>query len=148
MEITIHNESKVKAEGKQRNACAKPVFCIDTGEVYSSVIDAAKAIGVHSSTMSWALTGRQQTCKGKRYCYVANITEHLDEIAEKMRVRETKVRAYDEILYAQEALQRATENYESRKAKVEKIKQMLEKEIELLEQAELELNNLKLKEAM
>lgn len=148
MEITIHNESKAKAEGNLRNKNAKPVFCIDTGEVYSSVTDAAEAVGVHTSTMVWALTGRTQKCKGKRYCYVSHITEHLDEIANNMRKRETKVRAYDEMIYAQHAYLRATENYESRKAKVEKIKQMLEKEMELLEQAELELNNLKLKEAM
>ena len=142
MEITIHNESKAKVEGLRRNANAKPVFCIDTGEVYSSVTDAAEAIGVHTSTLVWALTGRQKTCKGKRYCYVSHITEHLDEIANKMRERETKVQAYDEMIYAQHALQRAVENYESRKAKVEKIQHMLEKEKELLVQAEAELNRL------
>ena len=140
MEITIQKESKAIAEGMPRNSNAKPVFCIDTGEVYSSATDAAKAIGVHKSTLVWALTGRQQKCKGKRYCYVANITEHLDEIANKMRERETKVQAYDEMMYAQQAYQRAVENYESRKAKVEKIKHMLEKEMELLSQAEAELN--------
>lgn len=142
MEITIHNESKAKAEGNLRNKNAKPVFCIDTGEVYSSVTDAAEAVGVHTSTMVWALTGRTQKCKGKRYCYVSHITEHLGEIANKMRERETKVQAYDEMMYAQHAYQHAVENYESRKAKVERVKLLLEKEMELLAQAETELNRL------
>ena len=99
MTITVQNSSEIKnVQGIPRNANAKPVFCIDTGEVFASVTDAAISAGAHLSTMVWNLTERQKTCKGKRYCYLSKVTEHLDEISESMRERETKVKAYDELV--------------------------------------------------
>lgn len=99
MTITVQNSSEIKnVQGESRNGNVKPVFCIDTGEVFASVTDAAIAANANPSTMSWCLTQRQKTCKGKRYCYLSKVTEHLDEISESMRERETKVKAYDELI--------------------------------------------------
>ena len=99
MTITVQSASKIKnVRGESRNTNAKPVFCIDTGEVFASVTDAAIAANANPSTMSWCLTERQKTCKGKRYCYLSKVTEHLDEISECMREREIKVKAYDELV--------------------------------------------------
>lgn len=99
MTITVQNASEIKnVRGELRNTNAKPVFCIDTGEVFASVTDAAIAANANPSTMSWCLTERQKTCKGKRYCYLSKVTEHLDEISECMREREIKVKAYDELV--------------------------------------------------
>ena len=99
MTITVQSASEIKnVRGESRNTNAKPVFCIDTGEVFASVTDAAIAANANPSTMSWCLTERQKTCKGKRYCYLSKVIEHLDEISECMRVRETKVKAYDKLI--------------------------------------------------
>lgn len=102
MTITVQNASEIKnVQGMPRNTNAKPVFCIDTGEVFASVTDAAVSVNANPSTMSWCLTERQKTCKGKRYCYLSKVIEHLDEIAECMRERETKLKAYDELVKQQ-----------------------------------------------
>ena len=148
MTIPVQNTSEVNAKGKQRNANAKPVFCIDTGEVYASMLDAAEAVGVNPTAISWVITGKSKTCKGKRYCLISKIAEHIDEIAECVRIRETKVNAYNEIMFRQQAQQRATENYEKHKAACEKLAEKLENEKSLLAKAEAELSNLQLKEAV
>ena len=148
MTITVQNTSEVNAKGKQRNANAKPVFCIDTGEVYASMTDAAEAVGVSLPSMTQTISGKSKTCKGKRYCLVRDITEHIAEISECMRARENKINAYDEIMFRQQAQQRAMENYEKHKAACEKLAEKLENEKSLLAKAEAELSNLQLKEAV
>lgn len=52
MTVKIQNSSEIKAEGIHRNANAKPVICLDTGEVFASVTDAAIAANANPSTMS------------------------------------------------------------------------------------------------
>jgi hypothetical protein len=139
MTITIQKTSTVKTEGTRINGNCKPVLCITTGEIFSSASDAAEAMGVCASAMSWILTGRAKTCKGKRFCYVANVTEHLDEIAECMRAREQKVAAYNELMAQQEALHKAKEKYAKCKAKVEELTEALNKATHLMKEAESEL---------
>ena len=99
MTITVQNASEIKnVQGMPRNKNAKPVICMDTGEVYASATDAAEAAGVHLSTMVWNLTERQKTCKGKRYCYLVKISEHLDEFTANMQVLSEKAKKYDELI--------------------------------------------------
>ena len=83
--IIITNESTMTAEGKRSNGNCKPVLCIDTGVVYASVMDAAEKNGVHFITISMACLGKTKTCKGKRYCFVADMSEHYEEIAQYIR---------------------------------------------------------------
>lgn len=83
--VKIQGESKITATGRHTNGNAKPVFCIDTGEVFASVTDAAESAGAKPTTMTWCCTGRQQTCKGKRYCFVSEVSEHISEMAELIR---------------------------------------------------------------
>ena len=143
MTITVHKETNVSAKGNHRNRNCKPVFCITTGEIFSSVGDAAEAMGVDITTMSHALVGKIKVCKGKRFCYVANITEHLEEISQQTQSRNQKVLAYDEIFGRKEALNRATEKLAKHKARYEKLAKRLEREIDLMHEAEREVDKLK-----
>ena len=142
MTITIQKASNLKAQGVRTNGNCKPVFCITTGEVYASSIDAAKAIGVHPSTLSWAIT-KGSKCKGRKYCFITNVMAHLDEIAECNRIRETKVLAYDAIEERKQALYMASEKLAKHTAQVEKLEKMLEKEKALMAEATEKYNALK-----
>ncbi len=143
MKITVHNESIINATGKHNNRNAKPVFCITTGEVFASLADAAENVGVTPSSMSWAVNDRMKTCKGKRFCLIANVTDHLDEIAETIRIREEKLAKYNAIIAEeeriraeQEAKRKAQEELTKRKAEYEKKLAALEEAERLLREAE------------
>lgn len=140
--IYIQNESTIKAHGTHHRKNHKPVMCITTGEIYASVLDAAEANGVSYAAMSWVCCGKSKTCKGKRFCFVANVTEHLDEIAECMRIREAKAIAYDEINAKQEAVRKAKEKYERHQAKVAELQKALAEENALMYKARDELRAL------
>ena len=143
MTITVHNQTNVSAKGNHRNKNCKPVFCITTGEIFSSVTDAAETVGVHPVTMTCALGGKIKTCKGKRFCFVSEITEHLEEISQQTQNRNEKVIAYDKAMAKKEALSKATEKLAKHKARYEKLAQQLEREIDLIHEAEREVDSLK-----
>lgn len=48
----------------------KPIECIETGETYNSIREAAECIGVNPATLSGHLHGDQKTCKGHRYRFL------------------------------------------------------------------------------
>ena len=83
--INIQNEANINAKGEHTKRAAKPVICIDTGEVYASTTDAAEAAGVHITTMSSVCLGKIRTANGKRYCYLSRVTESLDSIVTRLR---------------------------------------------------------------
>lgn len=141
--IFIQNESTIKAHGTHHRKNHKPVMCITTGEIYASVLDAAEANGVSYAAMSWVCCGKSKTCKGKRFCFVANVTEHLDEIAECMRIREEKAKAYDEINAKQEAVRKAKAKYEHYTNRVAELEEQLKTEREFMHQAREELRALR-----
>lgn len=134
--ITITKTSTVQAIGKMRNGNSKPVFCITTGEIYTSAIDAANELGVSQSVLCLAASGKLKTCKGKRYCYVKDILANLNEICENARAREEKVTAYDKIVGNQQRKQALVE----RKAKLAAMQAKMEKEAMLIAQEEAELS--------
>lgn len=119
MNINIQKCSNVTVIGHHGHKNCKPVYCIDTGEMYASSIDAATANGVTQPTMSNALTGKTKTCNGKRYCYVAKMMEHLEEINEANRIRAAKVAAYDAEVERQNAIIKAEEERRNAIAKAE-----------------------------
>lgn len=140
--ITLTNEATIHASGKKRTKAAKPVFCISTGEVYASALDAAEASGVTIHAISACCLGKIKTSCGKRWCYIKDIENFLEEIATNMQTREVKIRAYDEIMHHQTAIDDAQAKVAKHKAAYDKLQQKLTKEFEALTLAQAELEEL------
>ena len=84
--INIQNEANINAEGKRSGkGCCKPIICIETGEVFSSVTDAAENAGVYGSEMSAHLTGKRRSIHKKHYCYLSRVNESLNTILTRLR---------------------------------------------------------------
>ena len=83
--INMQHEANIQAEGKLSGRSCKPVICLETGEVFSSMTDAAESIGVSIQHMSNHLTGRYRSIHGKHYCYVSRVTESLATILTRLR---------------------------------------------------------------
>lgn len=142
MTFNIQNASIINVEGHRTHKNCKAVYCITTGEVYASVADAAEAIGVTKTAMSWALSGRSKSCKGKRFCFINQIVEHLDEIASNNRSREAKVTAYNEMVEKQEKIRKAQTKVDKHDARIAELQEALEKEMSLRADAQSELDAL------
>lgn len=97
-EITIQKPAHIRGKGKCTNGNTNAVLCISTGEVYTSCTDAAMNNDTTVGQMSSVCRGRSHTTKGKRFCYVKDINEHLDEVAESIR----KANMYDELTTKEE----------------------------------------------
>ena len=48
----------------------KKVICLDTGETFDGVVDAARYLGVHPSSITGVLRGKYKTCKGFHFDYL------------------------------------------------------------------------------
>lgn len=120
--INIHNNANINAEGKLNSRHCKPVICLETGEVFTSVTDAAEKMGGIAQNLSTHLTGKRRSFAGKHFCYLYRATESLDAIVTRLRETSTmeedamKWRAYQA---EQEAIRRAEEKRieDERKAK-------------------------------
>ena len=133
--ITITKQANAQAIGYRSNGNCKPVYCITTGEVYASATDAAEKLGVSLAVLAHAASGKLKTAKGKRFCYIQHIMQHLEEIASNTKAREEKVAAYDKIVGKQ---QRKAE-LEARKSKLAIMQAKMEKEAMLIAQEEAAL---------
>lgn len=96
--ITRHSAVTINAKGKYTNRNCKPVLCVETGEIYASCKEAADAVGVTPSNISWTITGRMNTCKGMHFVLVDNIKEQLDRVTGVIRTKNTECKAKDEII--------------------------------------------------
>ena len=143
MTFNIQNASIINVEGHRTHKNCKAVYCITTGEVYASVADAAEQNGVTTTAMSWAVSGKSKSCKGKRFCFVSNIVEHLDEIATNSRSREAKVVAYNEMVEKQEKIRKAQAKVDKHDARIAELQEALNKEMALMTDAQNELLTLK-----
>lgn len=118
--INIQNEANIKAEGKLNSRHCKPVICIETGEVFTSVTDAAEKIGVSVQNMSNHMNGRNRTIHGKRYCYLSRVTENLDSIVTRLRETaavEEDAKRWKAYQAEQEAIRKAEEKRQAEIAK-------------------------------
>lgn len=104
--ITIHERATASAQGKKNSKHCKPVLCIDTGEIFSSVFDAAEHFGVSACNVSMACNGKLKTSAGKRFCFVAKTSENIDIIVSRIKANDeilAKAAAYDAMMAEQQA---------------------------------------------
>lgn len=151
--INIQNEANINAEGKLNCHRCKPVICLETGDVFTSIADAAERMGVHKSNMSQHLRGKLRTIKGKHYCYLSRATESLDVIVARLRetsAMEDDARKWREYQAEQEAIRKAEEKRiaDERKAKeeyeanVQKAINKIQRRHKMLERAKQQVNDI------
>lgn len=135
--VKVQGKSELTAKGIHTNGNTKPVFCITTGEVFTSVHDAARATGIAQSSLSYSLQDPARTCKGKKFCFVTDMAEHLEEMAECIR----KANEYDKIVAKKNAIKNAEENVKNTEENVAKYRAKLEKLRAQFEKATAEHDN-------
>lgn len=140
--ITLTSETTINANGIQRTKNAKPVFCIDTGEVFASATDAAEAYGVSVYAISTCCLGKVKTSCSKRWCYIKDMEKHLEEISISVQERNFKAKAYEDIMYKQTELDNVKEEVAKRKANYDKLQQRLNAEFEALTRAQARYDEL------
>lgn len=120
--ISMHGNANISASGKLNSAHCKPIICLETGEVFTSVTDAAEAFCCGSNNLSTHLTGKREHIKGYHFCYLSKATENLDMIMSRLRETssmEEDARKWREYQAEQEAIRKAEEKRieDERKAK-------------------------------
>jgi hypothetical protein len=78
---------------------------------------------------------------GMRLCLVSKIMENLEEITEQNRIRAEKVAAYDAMIAKQNAAKEAEEKLAIHRANCEKLRAKLEKEMQMMQEAEALVSN-------
>lgn len=51
---------------------AKTVQCVETGNIYNSVVEASKKTGIKRTALTECLRGRNKTCAKKHWKYISN----------------------------------------------------------------------------
>lgn len=136
MTINIKRAVNVTATGRHIHGACKPVYCITDGTIYASVTDVAEKIGAHITEVSKMVRGKQKTLRGKKYCFLANVMDHIGEISENIQTLNEKAAIYDAMIAEQNAKKEAAENLAKHKAKRDKLLAELEKEEQLVKEAE------------
>ena len=113
----IKKEAQVEVIGTSTHGCRKRVLCIDTGEIFASVRDAAEYFCTTSGQISRICReeGYYKTAKGKRFCYIGggtNTDDHLEEIVKKIKKNEEesseiriKAEKYDQMVGTMQKIQ-------------------------------------------
>ncbi len=138
--IVLTEKATVSAEGKHRNGNTKPVMCITTGEVYTSVTDAAEKNNTTLQNMSVCIRRQRKLRSGKRFCFVSEVNEHLEEMTSNLKTMatkyaelEAKAAAYDAWMAEQEAKRKAEEKRQARIADLSEKLERRRANCELLE---------------
>lgn len=131
--VNVQRASTIKAIGIRTNKNCRAVFCITTGEVYASVLDAAEANGIRQSAMSYLINNNGvQRNTGKKFCFISNIAEHLDEIAVNNRERQQKVMQYDAMTAKRAEMKKVSDEYEQYKKDFDSLRQKLAETTQLM----------------
>lgn len=155
-DIIISRESTMPAEGVHINGNSKPVFCVTTGQIWPSVTDAAKAIGVAPNNLSTAIH-KGSRCHGHVYKLMANAEESIPLMLARIQAlaeTEAKAAKWEAYEAEQEAARKAEEKRnadiakaEAKVARREEISRRkhaeADKADELLNEAKVELDILK-----
>lgn len=150
MTITIKNIATIHAEGTRNHGNCKEVFCKTTGKFYTSLSDAAHSVKGSVGTMSCAMKHRNGVYKGMKWCYVADIEAHLDDIATDIRENLEKVMVYDALMTIKEKVKKEEAIRAEHEAKIADIRQQIEElqnelmhEMVLSTEAEARISTLK-----
>ena len=166
-EIIINNKATVKANGELNSKHCKPVVRLHPFKVYTSVTDAAADIGVASHNMSAYLNNKKgKTIKGYKFCFLSEIEQHYDILAENSQslasenaANKEKARLWDKYQAEQNRLAQARQEHEERVAKanekvvrrnriVERIEAELAQAIARRDEAVNELNEINKEEVV
>lgn len=110
--INITTKSIIEAHGVHTNGNAKAIFCVEKGKAYTSMTDAAEALGCSIDSISNVIRGKQKTAKGYHVMLLSKANESLPMMAEQlseMDVLRAKAAAYDKMMAEQERIRKAEE---------------------------------------
>lgn len=133
-QITIQRKATINAIGEKTNGNTKPVLCLDTGIMYTSCTDAARENNCAQSEISMVCIGKRESVKGLRFCYLEDLTQHMDEIslalqkhsASLAEERQAKMLAEAEER-RQEAIAKASEKVDRKLEKYDRLTDRLNK---------------------
>lgn len=134
------NTGNFTATGIRHNRNCKPVFCISTGQIFTSITDAAEANDVTVSAMSLAVAKKSKICRGRRFCLVSEIPDNIHELAEAIRVGGEKAAKYDAIIAERNHKAEVVKRLERFKTKYTDLQREMEITKRQLDEAEAELN--------
>lgn len=143
--IIISNNATIKSTGEHTGSNYKPVVCITDNMTFNSVTDAAEYYHTWTISISNVCTGKFRTFHGKRFCFLRDINQHLDEMmdnsrntAEKVSELERKAALWDAFQHEQE-MKRKVE--EERNATIAKLEAKLERRKHIVERIDAEYQN-------
>lgn len=123
-EVIINKQATINAEGTHNTKGNKSVVCLTTREVFVSGLDASLKCNVSRSEISRCCRGQKTTVKGMRFCFLNDITTHLNEILVIDPELIKKAAAYDAIVAEREA----EEKRKAELARAEHTYKMLDRE--------------------
>lgn len=142
--ITIQKKATVNANGSPRNGNAKPVFNLTTGEIYSSVTDAAEALHSQVGNVSSCCNGNKKHIKGNKLCFVKELPSHLNELS-------TTIAECSDIIAEREAEKHRQMEMKKRQENIAKLKKIRDAQKErynkMQEKANLALHQMSVTES-
>ena len=85
--LKIQNAAYInEAQGKCRNRNAKPIMCVETGNIYASVTDAAETMGCNISAISIAIDKPNRTAKGMHFIFLNHLNDNIGRIGTRINV--------------------------------------------------------------
>ena len=149
MTVKIHDRSVVNAMGTHTHKNCETIYNATKNVWYTSTIDAAEDLGVHKSSISWALTGRSKKCKGNVLIRASEVGDRIGEITEMhqtvveaAKVYKEKADAYDKHLTWKEEVRNIVAMISMHEARVEELNAEIAREEAIVEEARLTLAKL------
>ena len=110
--INITNNTIIEAHGNHTNGNTKSVYIVEKRKAYTSMTDAAEAIGCSLDAISNVVRGKQKTAKGYHVVLLSKVEESFPIIMEQFEdidVLRAKAAAYDKMMAEQEKARKAEE---------------------------------------
>lgn len=137
--IIIHNKATLKTIGHHTQRAFQPMVCVETGERFASMTDAAEAKGVSVSNISVAARDpKNRKCCNHHWIRASQITEHADMLLDRTSALHEENESMKQKLAEQEAemaefrawkaeQERARKAEENRQQAIAKAKEKLER---------------------